>query len=163
MSVNVSDHIEWFWTLKVKCGMRLEWDGTLSAYGDWISQSVNQPNLWKSGHERFLRKFPPFKKLFTNPRDSKDPSIDSYLQVDPRSPGRLFLFGSWEENALLWVSRWNYKSHWHPCNTWIINGIQLLHIWNKQSIADVTEWTFQRTRLKECLKSNSSFFDHHHI
>ena len=76
--------------------------------------------------------------------------------LDASKKSWLFLSWRWEGNALLWAARWNYKSPWQPCNRWIINVIQLLYIWNKQSIADVTEWTFQRTRLKKCLKSNSS-------
>ena len=38
----------------------------------------------------------------------------------------LFLFERWEGNALLWASRWNYKSPWQPCNRWIMNVIQML-------------------------------------
>ena len=82
--------------------------------------------------------------------------LNWFLPLGASKKSWLFLSGRWEGNALLWAARWNYKSPWQPCNRWIINVIQLLYIWNKQSIADVTEWTFQRTRLKKCLKSNSS-------
>ena len=76
--------------------------------------------------------------------------LNWFLPLGASKKSWLFLSGRWEGNALLWDARWNYKSPWQPCSRWIINVIQLIYIWNKQSIADVTEWTFQRTRLKEC-------------
>ena len=78
----------------------------------------------------------------------------------------LFLSWRWEGNALLWAARWNNRSPWQPCNRWIKNVIQMLFIWNKQSIADVAKWTFLAKTKRFIFKIKSSVgnsFDLHRL